>query len=228
MKSTTSSRINIKGAVPDTQPIEILSDDEEFPLPLLKQAPVSAPKIFSQRTVSPPSDHFGFVGDDDPFASPPPVRARLGPNTSTYAPTNDAPASRDDFGTISDDDPFASPPPVRRRTPIPKPPESALAPPTKTIRGQQHVVDGPDTTKDGPTATTTAKAATTKSATTKLYVPRTSLGGLGYFKEIEVPRDEADRVLAEHNRSSVEKGKGQSRRAWRQSEIQVFDLTGED
>jgi Holliday junction resolvase YEN1 len=228
MKSTASSRINTKGAVPDTQPIEILSDDEEFALPLLKQASASVPKVFRQRTVSPPRDRFGFVSDDDPFASPPPVQARAAPKASTGAPVRVAPPSTVDSGTISDDDPFASPPPVRRRTPIPELPANAPASPTNTNRGQKDVVDGPDTTKDDPATTTTAKTATVKPATTKLYLPRTSLDGLGYFKEIEVRRDDADRVLAEHNRSNTEKRRGQSRRAWRRSEIQVFDLTGED
>ena len=56
---------------------------------------------------------------------------------------------------------------------------------------------------------------------TRLYMPRTSDAGCGYFKEVEVSRDEADRLIAQAG------GRGKAA-IWRRSEVSVVDLTGED
>lgn len=67
---------------------------------------------------------------------------------------------------------------------------------------------------------------------TRLYIPRTSDAGLGYFREVEVSREEADRLLREEEARRVgECLRGQrpgGRRMWRESEVSILDLTGED
>ncbi|KAK2607636.1 hypothetical protein N8I77_006299 [Diaporthe amygdali] len=62
-----------------------------------------------------------------------------------------------------------------------------------------------------------------KRAMTKVYMSRTSDAGLGYFTEVEVTPEEADR-LASSNRAKRPGGY----RVWRQSEVSILDLTGED
>lgn len=63
-----------------------------------------------------------------------------------------------------------------------------------------------------------------KTTKTKLYVPRTS--AVGYFKEVEVTRDEADRIMGEQSASTQpRKTRG---KVYRQSDISVVDLTGDD
>ena len=58
---------------------------------------------------------------------------------------------------------------------------------------------------------------------TKLYVPRKSQPG--FFKEIDVTADEAEALKAHVARAGAGPGRG---RAWRRSDIQCVDLTGED
>ena len=59
---------------------------------------------------------------------------------------------------------------------------------------------------------------------TKLYIPRKS--GIGYFKEVEVTRDEADRLIAEEEASAAAATKGGVRsRILRRSDIGMVDLT---
>ena len=207
-KPANPSTATTKPDVFATLPIEILSDDDDdFPPPPLPAT--SAPKTFSQSTSAPRNDSFDIANDDDPFASPPPAHR--------------APPSRR--------------PPIPAAVPIS---------PTKGKLGQQQkspdIHDWETTKTDTTTSTTTtatavpakpASAAAAAAATTKLYVPRTSLNGLGYFSQVEVGRDEADEVLAAHNAPPaprLEKGKNSrpSRRAWRLSELEVLDLTGED
>ena len=61
---------------------------------------------------------------------------------------------------------------------------------------------------------------------TKLYVPRKSQPG--FFKEVDVTADEAEALKA-HVAGADTRGSGQGRgRAWRRSDIQCVDLTGED
>lgn len=60
--------------------------------------------------------------------------------------------------------------------------------------------------------------------TTKLYVPRTSQ--VGYFKEIEVTREEADRIISEQAAATGQR-KTQAK-VYRRSDISVLDLTGDD
>lgn len=64
---------------------------------------------------------------------------------------------------------------------------------------------------------------------TRIYIPRTSDAGLGYFREVEVSRDEADRMMAEEaERLRGAKRSPGSRRMWRESEVSIVDLTGDD
>lgn len=66
-------------------------------------------------------------------------------------------------------------------------------------------------------------------AMTKVYMPRTSDAGLGYFAEVEVTREEADRMVREDAAvPSARTGRSGGSRVWRQSEIPILDLTGED
>lgn len=63
----------------------------------------------------------------------------------------------------------------------------------------------------------------------KVYMPRTSDAGLGYFAEVEVTREEADRMVREDAVApSGRAGRPGGSRMWRQSEIPILDLTGED
>lgn len=66
-------------------------------------------------------------------------------------------------------------------------------------------------------------------AMTRVYMPRTSDAGLGYFTEVEVTREEADRMVREDSLNPP----GRPRRpggfrVWRQSDVPILDLTGED
>lgn len=64
---------------------------------------------------------------------------------------------------------------------------------------------------------------------TRVYMPRTSDAGLGYFAEVEVTREEADRMVREDALAPPGRtGRPGGPRAWRQGEIPILDLTGED
>lgn len=68
--------------------------------------------------------------------------------------------------------------------------------------------------------------------TTRLYIPRKSDAGLGYFREVEVSPEEADRLLREEEarcvRECLRGRRPGGRRMWRESEVSILDLTGED
>lgn len=68
------------------------------------------------------------------------------------------------------------------------------------------------------------------SGMTRLYIPRTSDTGVGYFREIEVSRAEADRMMRDEVARERRSGRapGAGRRMWRQSDVSILDLTGED
>lgn len=194
IQKTTAPRATTKSAAPATQPIEILSDDDDFPSPPFKQPTANAPSLPSRATSSPRNKTFSVPNDDDPFASPPPPR-----RTSPLPPPNPTPA------------------PASLTTAKASPAEHRAA------------ANDPDTTTKSHTTAAKATTLPAKSGTTtKLYIPRTSPGGRGYFSQLEVSRDEADDVLAVHNASQSQDGRGLSRRAWRLSDIEVLDLTGED
>lgn len=78
-----------------------------------------------------------------------------------------------------------------------------------------------------PPARSPPRAVLADSQTTTLYVPRSSDTGLGYFKQFEVDRDTADRMMAGRAEEVDERRPG-GRRMWRQSEVSILDLTGED
>lgn len=70
--------------------------------------------------------------------------------------------------------------------------------------------------------------ASSRSKTTRLYIPRTSDTGVGYFREVEVTRDEADRRIREESEALLQSKRPGGRRMWRESEVTILDLTGED
>lgn len=59
---------------------------------------------------------------------------------------------------------------------------------------------------------------------TRLYCSTT--GGLGFFEEMRVTRAEADRIISQHELENAKRPCG--RRMWRESEVTILDLTGED
>lgn len=68
-----------------------------------------------------------------------------------------------------------------------------------------------------------------KPAMTRVYVPRTSDAGLGYFTEVEVTSEEADRMIRDDGLASSRRAKRPGGyRVWRQSEVSILDLTGEN
>jgi holliday junction resolvase YEN1 len=94
---------------------------------------------------------------------------------------------------------------------------SSRNPPTPPRRGSNGIGDS-------------AKKILAPPAMTKVYLPRTSDAGLGYFTEMEVTREEADRMVRENALAAPPDRpmRPGGFRLWRQSEVQVLDLTGED
>lgn len=88
-------------------------------------------------------------------------------------------------------------------------------------------------TSSPPTATLAAAAslspfnspAKTSKSKTRIYVPRTSAAGVGFFREIEVSHEEADRLMRE---DAGRKGRAGGSRMWRESDVSIWDLTGDD
>ncbi|ROW10646.1 hypothetical protein VPNG_05152 [Cytospora leucostoma] len=78
-----------------------------------------------------------------------------------------------------------------------------------------------------PSAPSPPRAVLTESRKTRLYVPRSSDTGIGYFEEIEVSPATADRMMAGQADELGERRPG-GRRVWRQSEVSIHDLMGED
>lgn len=75
-----------------------------------------------------------------------------------------------------------------------------------------------------------ARMLSSSPAMTKVYLPRTSDVGLGYFAEVEVTQEEADRIVLEDALAAPpdRPRRPGGFRVWRQSEIPILDLTGED
>lgn len=91
-------------------------------------------------------------------------------------------------------------------------------------QGAEAVVEIPSSP---PPAPPSPGAVSTRAKTTRLYVSRTSDAGDGFFGEVEVSREAADRLIA--RQQSREPGRRPGpRRIWRQSELSILDLTGED
>ncbi|KAL2195669.1 hypothetical protein P885DRAFT_40074, partial [Corynascus similis CBS 632.67] len=161
-----------------------------------------------------------IVSDDDEML-PPPIKRSSGSNISSQTHT---PPGVDRFSTFSGDDPFFSPP-LLRRAASPSPwPMSTIAVETSTIskRGQEK-----QTTVDKENSDTafapTAVISLERSAKTTIY----RIDGKGYVSAQEIDRDKADEIVAAHN-DGPQQSKAPRRRAWRQSDISVLDLTGED
>lgn len=81
-----------------------------------------------------------------------------------------------------------------------------------------------------PTAAGASPAPfTSASKMTRVYISRSSDAGLGYFREVQVTRDEADRMMRDELESSRRATKRPGgRRMWRESEVSMIDLTGDD
>ncbi|ROV95141.1 hypothetical protein VSDG_05821 [Cytospora chrysosperma] len=92
--------------------------------------------------------------------------------------------------------------------------------------GAEAVVEIPSSPPPPP-APPSPGAVSTRSRTTRLYVSRTSDAGDGFFGEVEVSREAADRLIARQQPREPGRRHG-SRRIWRQSEVSILDLTGED
>ncbi|GAB1313627.1 hypothetical protein MFIFM68171_03837 [Madurella fahalii] len=253
LRNANSSRMNAKPtAASNTQPIEIPSDDEEFPLSLSPpRRPSINPTSLLRQDTPPALAKLGRVeDDDDPFGP-------LPPRTSSLPCVPPRPA----------DYPSATKRQQQQQQQQQKPPKlrgPSLELSIDTATATATTVTANQGTITTATTTTTIAVASTmaKSATTKLYISRTSIGGLGYFEEVEVPRHEADLFMADGSTgtgtstsdntkadfgttdgstgsgprlglglglgSTSVRGTGQGRKIWRLSEVEVYDLTGED
>ncbi|KAI0376596.1 hypothetical protein F5Y04DRAFT_201262 [Hypomontagnella monticulosa] len=84
----------------------------------------------------------------------------------------------------------------------------------------------PEKGKEAKQSTLNAAFTTTKRMT-KVYVPRKSEPG--FFREVDVAADEADDLLNETKTSAeTTRGGAKAATAWRLSDIECIDLTGED
>lgn len=72
------------------------------------------------------------------------------------------------------------------------------------------------------------RAPSSTSGMTRLYCSATSAGdhGLGFFEEVQVTRAEADRIMSQYELENAKRPG--ARRMWRESEVTILDLTGED
>ncbi len=132
-----------------------------------------------------------------------------------------------DDDPFADDDPFSSPP--RPQLPVAPPvapaPRAAKTTPAQPPAAAELDPFSDDDTPAGPSTASTSTAVK-PGAKTKLLIPRSSLGGEGYFREVEVDRDEADEVLLGLSHSGPsDKGGKTRRRGWRLSDLEVLDLT---
>ncbi|KAK3303983.1 uncharacterized protein B0T15DRAFT_436098 [Chaetomium strumarium] len=209
-KGPSSSQEQTKVSISSTGPIEIPSDDEAFPLSPPMRPPVNESDSLKRNTTPPPAGNFNITSDDDdPFASP---LSAIHPPRSSCAPPK-AGRSEDDTDHLA------------------RLGEDCSAPASNASSTSIGSDLPPTVTKQAESAT--AKA---KGTTTKVYIPRTSLNGLGYFDEVEVSREEAERMTAALSDDGddglelpgIKRGKGPRRRAYRLSEVEVLDLTGED
>lgn len=99
---------------------------------------------------------------------------------------------------------------------------------TPNLKSLSSSINPPAPSRSGNGANA-AKASSSSPAMTRVYLPRTSDAGLGYFTEVEVTREEADSMTrADALRPSDRPRRPGGFRVWRQSEIPILDLTGED
>ncbi|KAK4239197.1 hypothetical protein C8A03DRAFT_32749 [Achaetomium macrosporum] len=203
-KGTSSSQGDTKASNASARPVEVLSDDEEFPLPPFKQPPSNDSNSFKRSTTPSAAHSFNTSSDDDdPFASPFPAPRR------TKSPCNRPEPTR--------------PPKTGSR--------DNTNQPDRLDEDSSHTADASASIGSDLTPPNKQAESAMAKGTTKLYIPRTSLNGLGYFNELEVSREEAERMTAALNdglEPGLKQGKGPARRAWRLSEVEVVDLTGED
>ncbi|KAK4142794.1 uncharacterized protein C8A04DRAFT_29561 [Dichotomopilus funicola] len=200
----------------DTEPIEISSDedddDADFP-PLVPGKP-SASSISARKSNSPgPANEAGVLSDfDSPFNDRPSSKHK---DTSSLLTTN---VPQEKTKPVAVDKPEVGRTDFVLRTATTAE-ETTPSSPTPT-----------PTTTTTTTATAAADPSTKPSGTTTIFIPRTTPGREGYFRTIEVDRDEASAVLAAHNSpEQQQRGAGRTgRRAWRQSDLTIYDLTGED
>lgn len=204
---------NVGSSQPSTKagpvPVKAASDDDDFdfPLPRFKPPPPSSP--FSQDGTLNPASNLAI--DDDPFGPPSPE--------FRHPPSPGLPPLSTESHQASPSSPLAEIEPKHFNHSFQ----------TKTTESVNSATQ-PSPPKS--TTTTTAKSATASSlkGTTKLFIPRESLDGLGYYTEIEVTREEADAMTAAAAaaRNGDATKPGRRARTWRLSEVEVLDLTGED
>jgi Holliday junction resolvase YEN1 len=269
LKNSSALQATAKSTVANSQiPIEISTDDEGSPL---TQQPSSQPAALSpvpsRLPTAPPLDRIGILDAEDPFG-------QLSPPTKTISKLPRA--SQDDTPTSSHRGSMSPERQQRYQTKGNGPDIFSTSTSTFTPTDDADGEDTVGTHQQQAVTTATTRTSTTSSSTsassnkpanksnkgtgtTKLYIPRTSLTGVGFFKEVEVTRDEADRFLApaEDNKTTTDgrddkftstlsldggggggggQGRGRGRgggggggkRIWRLSEVEVFDLTGED
>ncbi|KAJ4306653.1 hypothetical protein N0V88_000017 [Collariella sp. IMI 366227] len=233
-----SSQVAPKSRDSREQPIEILSDDDDdLPLPPPRQPSAASQSIFNWNGPALQGGSLDLDSDDDPFASPPPASRRT---KSPIIPS----ASTVTVLPLAADNLARSDPPPAGENHHPQDSITGLALRQATINTE-------------PITTIPSSISSNKlpnKPTTTLYIRRTSLSGDGYFIEREVLREQADAVLAEYNDNGAHsrslgvgkhaetrekqigdgwngtngtKGLARSR-AFRFSDVEVLDLTGED
>lgn len=72
----------------------------------------------------------------------------------------------------------------------------------------------------------TCPRSSSSTGMTRLYFSTTSDDSRGFFEEVQVTRAEADRIMSQHELEKAKRPGG--RRVWRESEVTILDLTGED
>ncbi|CAN8103420.1 unnamed protein product [Discula destructiva] len=118
-----------------------------------------------------------------------------------------------------------APPPLQERRPNPAP--SHHTTPIQPPKSKTMISAQPITIPSSPPLPSPSPFRS-KSKTTRLYIPRTSDAGFGYFREVEVTRDEADRMMRDEAESAQRAGRPGGRRMWRESEVSIVDLTGDE
>lgn len=94
---------------------------------------------------------------------------------------------------------------------------------------KSHNRNPPAPSKSAQGANPAISLSSSSPAMTRVYMPRTSDAGLGYFTEVEVTREEADRMVREDASVPPDRPRRPGGfRMWRQSEVSILDLTGED
>lgn len=133
----------------------------------------------------------------------------------------------------SSEQPKNHPPLFHNCTSNPAPPRNPLAaavPPPKLKPITSAAPPPPITIPSSPLPAPSPSPFKSSSKMTRVYIPRTSEAGLGYFREVEVTHAEADRMMRDEAERERRLGRapGAGARMWRESDVSIVDLTGED